>query len=42
MADFEDDQDFNSAQVNQIVQNVIKGIINPDTVYQREKVNQWT
>ena len=24
------------------MQNVIKGIINPDTVYQREKVNQWT
>ena len=42
MAEFEDDMDFNSAQVNQIVQNVIKSIINPDTVYQREKVNQWT
>lgn len=39
MTEFEDDMDFNSAQVNQIVQNVIKGIINPDTVYQREKVN---
>ena len=43
MAEFEDDQDFNSQQVTQITENAVQAIIGGNhLVYQRDKVNQWT
>ena len=42
MADFEDDNEFNSTQIQNLVGNVIATIFNADTVYDRLKVNQWT
>jgi len=42
MADFEDDTEFNSAQLEQLVGQAIAGIFNADTIYDRHKVSQWT
>ena len=42
MADFEDDMEFNSAQIQQLVGTVIAGIFNSDTIYDRHKISQWT
>ena len=42
MADFEDDTEFNSTQIQTLVGNVIAGIFNADTIYDRNKVSQWT
>ena len=43
MADqFEDDTEFNSAQIQQLVGHVISQHFNADTVYDRAKISQWT
>jgi dynein light chain Tctex-type 1 len=43
MAEFDDDQDFNSQQVTQITENAVQAVIGGNQlVYQRDKVNQWT
>ena len=42
MADFEEDNEFNSQQIQQLVGNVIAGIFSAETVYDRNKVSQWT
>ncbi len=41
MAD-EEDQEFNGAQIQTLVSNVIGGIFNADTAYDRHKISQWT
>ena len=43
MAEFEDDQDFNSEQVQKIAENALQAVIGSNNLtYNREKVNQWT
>jgi len=43
MADFEDDGDFNSEQVQKITEHAVQAVIGgTQLVYQRDKVNQWT
>ena len=42
MAEFEDDTEFNSTQIQQLVGNVIATIFNSETVYDRNKISQWT
>ena len=43
MAEYEDDNEFNSEQVTQIAQNVVENVIGGENiVYQRDKVNQWS
>ncbi len=43
MAEFEDDQDFNSEQVQKIAENSLNAVIGSNNLtYNREKVNQWT
>ena len=43
MADqFEDDTEFNSAQIQTLVGSVIAAIFNSETVYDRAKISQWT
>ena len=42
MAEFEDDTEFNSTQIQQLVGNVIAGVFKSDTIYDRHKINQWT
>jgi dynein light chain Tctex-type 1 len=43
MAEFDDDQDFNSEQVQKITENAVQAVIGgTQLVYQRDKVNQWT
>ena len=43
MAEFEDDQDFNSEQVQKIAENALQAVIGSNNLtYNLEKVNQWT
>ena len=43
MADqFDDDDAFNSQQIQTLVGNVMSGIFNAETVYDRNKVGLWT
>ncbi len=43
MAEYEDDNEFNSVQVTDIAQNVVENVIGGENIiYQRDKVNQWS
>ena len=43
MSDYDDDDEFNSQQIQEIMKNQLDNIIgSPDMTYQRDKVNQWT
>ena len=42
MADFEDENEFNSEDVQKIAEEAVNNVIGSDQIeYQREKVNQW-
>ena len=43
MADFEDENEFNSEDVQRIAEEAVNNVIGSDQIeYQREKVNQWS
>ena len=43
MADFEDENEFNSEDVQRIAEEAVNNVIGNDQItYQREKVNQWS
>ena len=43
MADFEDENEFNSEDVQRIAKEAVNNVIGSDQIeYQREKVNQWS
>jgi len=43
MADFEDELEFNSEDVQRIAEEAVNNVIGSDQIeYQREKVNQWS
>ena len=42
MADFEDETEFNSEDVQKIAEEAVNNVIGSDQIeYQREKVNHW-
>ena len=43
MADFEDENEFNSEDVQRIAEEAVNNVIGSDQIeYQRDKVNQWS
>ena len=43
MADYEDENEFNSEDVQRIAEEAVNNVIGSDTIeYQREKVSQWS
>ena len=42
MENYDDDQDFNSEQVQKIAQQAVEVVVGSDNiVYQKDKINQW-
>ena len=43
MTDYEDENEFNSIDVQRIAEEAVNNVIGSDEIeYQREKVNQWS